>query len=557
MMYTSLSEAKKANSPTADSLPPFYYLENFQQLLVSVVAQYADILSPAEAAFAKAFTALETPGQALMVRLYSRRGPLVRSDKISYREIPDIEAHLTYLASHEWVQLNPPTEREQLLAKLTKAELVNWFGLSPQSGRLNLLAELHCSGAEILARVPFTFIAPLHRQTLQTFMDLFFGNRYQDFSTFVVSQLGHIRYPAYTLEENSRFFPHRTALDQFICLANLRDDFHALDLSTTTAETLLGLAAKIPALAVDDPLKTRADRLRNKIARQLERLSRAGDAIALYGQSSLPPARERRARLLFQQGDQVACHQLCVAMQLTPADYSEDYFAEQFIPRCLKKMGSTHAPSKAPASPLAITQMLLDGRPGEGLEKGVARVISENGSEAFHLENWLFNALFGLFFWECIFLPVRGAFMHPFQTRPADLYDSQFGQRRRTSIEQVFSRLQQEDHLHDRLEETWQQHFGSANPFVGWMDEGNALLHRSLRHIPIRHLDKIFRRMLIDLRNHTSGFPDLLVLHNDGGYELVEVKGPGDQLRANQIQWLNFFARENIPASVLRVDWPA
>jgi hypothetical protein len=33
------------------------------------------------------------------------------------------------------------------------------------------------------------------------------------------------------------------------------------------------------------------------------------------------------------------------------------------------------------------------------------------------------------------------------------------------------------------------------------------------------------------------------------------VKGPGDQLRREQRVWFDFFARERIPARVLRVEW--
>ena len=42
---------------------------------------------------------------------------------------------------------------------------------------------------------------------------------------------------------------------------------------------------------------------------------------------------------------------------------------------------------------------------------------------------------------------------------------------------------------------------------------------------------------------------------SDGaGYELLEVKGPGDQLRPNQERWLRFFGEHAIPARVMRVE---
>ncbi|MDZ7686509.1 MAG: VRR-NUC domain-containing protein [Gammaproteobacteria bacterium] len=40
-----------------------------------------------------------------------------------------------------------------------------------------------------------------------------------------------------------------------------------------------------------------------------------------------------------------------------------------------------------------------------------------------------------------------------------------------------------------------------------------------------------------------------------GGYRLVEVKGPGDALRQNQRRWLAWFGAHGIPAEVLDVEW--
>ena len=49
----------------------------------------------------------------------------------------------------------------------------------------------------------------------------------------------------------------------------------------------------------------------------------------------------------------------------------------------------------------------------------------------YYVENTLMNALFGLAFWEQIFEPVPGVFHNPFQSAPADMYDSAFRAARR------------------------------------------------------------------------------------------------------------------------------
>jgi len=55
------------------------------------------------------------------------------------------------------------------------------------------------------------------------------------------------------------------------------------------------------------------------------------------------------------------------------------------------------------------------------------------------------------------------------------------------------------------------------------------------------------------VKNHRNGLPDLFWLSVDQHYELIEVKGPGDALQKNQLAWLDYFASQGIPASVLYV----
>ncbi|MBK8974070.1 MAG: hypothetical protein IPM37_22910 [Hahellaceae bacterium] len=85
MMYSAKSEPTKADSVTADGLSRFYYLDNFQHVLRYVLQQYRDLLNTAEIDYGEHFLALNRPHQALLVRLYSRQGPCIRSDKLNYR----------------------------------------------------------------------------------------------------------------------------------------------------------------------------------------------------------------------------------------------------------------------------------------------------------------------------------------------------------------------------------------------------------------------------------------------------------------------------------------
>ena len=108
--------------------------------------------------------------------------------------------------------------------------------------------------------------------------------------------------------------------------------------------------------------------------------------------------------------------------------------------------------------------------------------------------------------------------------------------------------------------DTYKNKQGIANPFVFWPVLDEALLELALHCIPSGHLEALFRRLLNNIKEHRSGFPDLIRFVPDAEqpeqrYEMIEVKGPGDRLQDHQVRWLQFFARQGIPASVCYVRW--
>jgi hypothetical protein len=63
--------------------------------------------------------------------------------------------------------------------------------------------------------------------------------------------------------------------------------------------------------------------------------------------------------------------------------------------------------------------------------------------------------------------------------------------------------------------------------------------------------------MARNVREHTRGFPDLLVWNEQGDYDFVEVKSPTDQLGPQQLHWLEFFQTIGVRGKVVRVIWEA
>ena len=101
----------------------------------------------------------------------------------------------------------------------------------------------------------------------------------------------------------------------------------------------------------------------------------------------------------------------------------------------------------------------------------------------------------------------------------------------------------------------WEQKYGLMNPLVNWQALEPGLIELALERIDYRHWRAVFERVLRDLRNNRAGFPDLVYFPSGGGYELIEVKGPGDTLQKNQQRWMQYFHRHGIPHLLARVTW--
>ncbi|MCY3639533.1 MAG: VRR-NUC domain-containing protein, partial [Gammaproteobacteria bacterium] len=114
-------------APPAPSLrpgeppPPDYYRNNLLRLARFVMAEHSDLLRPEDERCLSAILAADKPAQRLFARLITRKGPLLRVDRLNYAEVADPVAALEALADAGLVQLNPEAPPVELLALLTRA----------------------------------------------------------------------------------------------------------------------------------------------------------------------------------------------------------------------------------------------------------------------------------------------------------------------------------------------------------------------------------------------------------------------------------------------------
>ncbi len=559
-----------------EDLPPGYYLENFHYLLNFVTERYSHLLNDAERAFKQDFDTLDEDSQKLLVRLTNRKGLYFRIDRLNYPELASLETSVERLVSAGFLNRQAPP-LEHALALCTRTELRDHeLGRAcPASTRKEALVANFLSKNVIpLTQLGIKTVTLLRQEVFDVYRLLFFGNFHQDMTEFVLNELVS-PYERYALDKDNNLFQDREVVEKLLTQKSLGDIISELieaDDSDDQEQQLQPCLVLLPDPGDEPLLIRRHDRLVNRVGRQLERLGCDDAALVAYGLARRSPARERQARVFARQGNPQEAYAMCQNILLAPANEEELMFAESFGARLARKHrlaepGTTVSNLCIEASPQALHPHPKSCRPQDKLiaqselcvprlsaraEENARLYFSDQGEICFYVENTLLRSLFGLCFWDIIFLPVRGAFFHPFQRGPADLYTADFVASRELEI--ATRLVQLETSLPAIVQARFVEKAGINNPFVSWGYLDSTLLELALDHIPTSDLISVFKRMLLDLKRNTTGLPDLISFSREG-YRMIEIKGPGDKLQKNQTRWFQFFQRESIPAEVINLTY--
>lgn len=546
------------NSGADQVLPGDYYRANFHTLARFVNSTYDDQLSYDEKRWYNTICSLSEPAQSLYIRLLSRKGSTFRLSRLQYPEIEAIDSCATELENHALASLLVPIDSSVLLASFTKAELIDRLDLQSQRAlsRSALLEYIECRDSDATAG----YLQQLQQSeqwiTLEghacwSLMQLcFFGNLYQDSSEFVLRQLGTLKYEDYAITPSSRAFSTRQQIDAHWRYFECEALYEVVDLRC--ADELLQLCAMLPVSDKDDlTLRRRVDRLRNRIARQLERLSCTDQAMVLYKASVHPPARERQIRIMMARGQWQNAAYLAEQIHDQPYNEPELITAQRLLGKCRKALGKN--PVKGRVFKPDTTKLVL--RQSNKRVEEQARLFFSQKGLCFYTENSLINGVLGLFIWDIVFYPVPGVFYNPFQSAPADFKHPHFITRRRELLDLRFRELNDEHAFRTRVMQMYDKHFGKVNPLVRWHLLSIRMLTIAIERIPLHHWDVLFTRILKDLRENTSGFPDLISFPEKGGYEFIEIKGPGDTLQANQRRWMQYFDEHGIACRVVHIRY--
>ncbi len=538
---------------------PFYYLNNFQQVLDWLAQRYADLLDAQEHAFIHDFAGLPKASRALLVRMVMRKGEHFRASKLSYAEIGDPGQAVLPLLALGWVRDDAPLSLAQLFAVLQKAELVQSFKadlIQPRANKPELYAELALRFDETRSFAQWCPVIPDQLYSLQVMplcdrlRLMFFGNLYQDWSEFVLADLGIFTYEKVEICASSRGLRNRADLDGYLHLHAGRE---ALD----AGEEPRRIREHVNQLDTDNPwLERRRDKLLFQLGQQSERLQDWPGALAIYSGCAYPAARLRQIRVLERLDEFRQAMDLALQAQDAPHSAEEQQQLLRILPRLRRKLGLP-AIAPTPAVEVPRLDLVLVNDPALSVEEGVARHLHELQAPVHYVENTLINSLFGLLCWPAIFAPLPGAFFHPFQSGPADLHDEDFHARRAELFAECLGQLE-DGRYQDSIRATFAAKWGLQSPFVFWNILTPALLEQALDCLPAEHLKHWFERLLLDIRANRAGMPDLIQFRPaDKSYRMIEVKGPGDRLQDNQLRWLEFCRQHQMPIAVCYVQWAA
>ena len=542
------------SAPTANVTldDPFYYLHHFHEVLSWVASRHGDLLDNQEHAFVSAFAELPRPSRALLVRMVTRKGEHFRADKLVYPEIGDTLSAAAPLIGHGWLDPAPVLDVPTLFRLFTKAELRHLLreplaaaGV-PASARKADWLEALCALEDVYQAPPDT---PVYRLTLMPLCDrfrlMFFGNLYQDWSEFVLSDLGTFQYEPVTFSQGARPFQTRQEVDAYLHLHACREQFRA-------GAALEDVEAALPPAPGSPWARERWDRLCFKLAREWERAGELERAGARYQDCRHPGARGRQLRVLERREHYDAALTLAREAEQAPESEAERQQLRRLLPRLHRKLGLPRPPTPPAARPEVLHLTLP---PADSVEQAVALALATSEAPVHYVENSLLPGLFGLLFWDAIFAPVPGAFFHPFQSGPADLHHPDFRHRRRAEFDAGFQALADGGHRALILAR-YREKSGRLSPFVHWGRLSEALLEQALDCLPADHLALCFERLLADIAANRAGLPDLIQFWPaQRCYRMVEVKGPGDRLQDNQRRWLEFFIARDLPVAVCQVAW--
>jgi hypothetical protein len=565
-------------------LAPKYYLHYFEFLLRFVFKQYKNLLHEHEKAWFYSFFDLPEDSRCLWLRMYNRKGQFFKFADLQYEEITNTTAALQKLCEAGFAkyyanfsfeanllekQNNEKNEKTYLaiLDILTKIDLIAICKIlrteiNLSEGSLKKLKKDEISKLIFFSITYHNFIQIIDNQKIieqcceqeaNFFRFLFFGNAYQDMTEFVMRDIEKRRFEDFDETKFTPQFKTRQELDEKFGIAEAYHVFLEMKDNEVAASKIFAHFAQYFA---QNPLQTETaknsyNRFVLRVAEWLEKNKLLAEALQIYEYATLPPARQKQVRILQKLSRFAEALQLCEQMLGNAQNAEEHIFATDFVAKVAAKTNTKKVNRSVTAYLKEAESIAVDKKYKAQVELGVVETLKEQGYLGVFTENYVWRALFALVFWDII---LDSHIHNPLQSRPSDFYAPSFFESRKELIDNRLALITSKKTLQAEVEKTYKQKFGIQNSIIEWHEAMLPLVYMVCELVPLSALKAVWLEMFRNTKEGFKGFPDIIVWNQDS-YCFIEVKSPTDNLSAQQLYWLHFFARVGIKAKVLRVEF--
>ena len=559
-----------------------YYLRHFISLSLEVFQRYPNLFQFYEIKTYECFFSLPINSISLYIRLFSRKGSWFKIDSVAYSEI-ELETAIFGLKNSGFLVMNKPGKSNvhELYSVLTKQDIQKIIDSSnSRQKKQDLWDQLIASFSKHKKNIP-VLINLMNEEIFQKLMIIFFGNPYQDLSTFVVEELEHLQHFPVELSSH-KIWKKYEQFNEYTEFYNWETELRSLveqnEISKANRKVMLKIREmsgfQHPASFIKSYYLKRTAHYRmlkfllryttlyyrnypSSYGRFLKHLSSFSWPIDLaYDHFSLQIIAAKKKN----EKKKVVYWLDKLQRELKP--YS---FQEQVL---IDKTKSWLAHKRRPIIQVKTEQIFLTfsnhtgNRPhflvnGKILtaEEAVIQHLVEKGWQAIHSENFFLRLAGILLFIKEIFLPQKGQFQSQFQDGPLDYRTKIFFTNRISDIKKRISTYQNKPELIKKtilLNFSKYQNYALPGLYLKNLDKDT--LEEILQVIPPFVLLNLATRYIYHPGLHGRGFPDLIAFNSKTGeYAFIEVKSPGDKISEAQRYWLDYMQTHKITCRVINI----
>ncbi|KAL0853776.1 hypothetical protein Bca101_058928 [Brassica carinata] len=579
------------------------YQLNFNVLVQEVLRSCSHLFTADEMAFLESFPSLSEDSQRLFIRLYTRKGPWFRLSNISYREISDslqalkdltVRGFMSSVKDANDLNYEKMKEITELLNVTELRDILSMNKVNSRSSRKRDLINSLCSyyndgtrmniGTMILERTGLCAKISSTAESLMWRVErLFFLNGEQDLSSFVLLDLGIIKYPTYKCIDSEQIFSDRTKLlayEEAIGVAQLMDESLDSEDSGTVLKCIMIAETRISSSSSESGILAvfncftapwvyskmvllgvsflenqkrynqavyllrgllscfSCDRRRGywtvRLSTDLEHMGRPNESLSVAEQGLLDP--------WVRAGSRIALQRRILRLAKPPRRWKTPTFPNLID----NKIPEVTIQGRSLNCEVGMKNRFY-GEDGEqcGVEQLALQYYNGEGGgrwQGIHTESSIWLTIFGLLMWDILFSDVPGVFQTRFQTAPLDLDNESFYITRKETIDSQLEKVAN-GMAEEILIISYEIHRGTACRGVAWERFSLEQLRAAVACVGGKCVASLCRYLAQDYRSWCSGMPDLLLWRfKENGYEgeakLVEVKSEKDKLSEQQRAWL-------------------